>query len=302
MDQKILTTTVRPTDLPPLKVAATHYVSAKSTGPDDPVFFCLPGGGLSRRYFDLGESDGVNFSFAARMTALGADIICADHIGIGDNATPDDFPQFTPRQAAQYLSGAAAAFREKIGSRPFIGLGHSMGGFMTMIIQGAQKPFDATAFFGAHAQGLDWGLTAEEKTFIGRPDELEAVLLDLTQAKFGAMFVSQPGPSENSSIFGGETHAINELLKNASAPLYTPGGLMSMIAGSIMREVQAINTPIFFAFGDRDLGGPPQGAAAEFINAPDIRIIVLPETGHNSLGFSSIGQLCTTLNDWSRTI
>ena len=33
---------------------------------------------------------------------------------------------------------------------------------MTALSQGSCAPFDAIALFGAHAGGLDWGLTDEE--------------------------------------------------------------------------------------------------------------------------------------------
>lgn len=71
-----------------------------------------------------------------------------------------------------------------------------------------------------------------------------------------------------------------------------------MTRGSFMPEVEAIKIPMFFAFGDHDIGIPPQDAPKDFINAASTELIVLDNTGHNSFAFSSIAVLCKALDDW----
>ena len=78
------------------------------------------------------------------------------------------------------------------------------------------------------------------------PDRLEDALLDLTRKKFGTCFFQQPGPSETSKLFGGENAVSTQALREATAPVYGPGGLMSMIEGSMRNEAAAIDIPIFW--------------------------------------------------------
>ena len=301
MQNEMLHADITAPDGAALRLNAAMYAPAATATRRRAAFFCLPGGGLTRAYFDLGATSRADYSFARAMTARGHYVVAMDHLGIGDNQAPEDLAPFTPRTAAACIAAAFDVFRRtpQLHDSFFVGLGHSMGGFMTALIQGGHAPFDAVTLLGAHAAGLDWGLDDNEKAYKDRPDALEEALLELTLKKFGSYFVQQPGPSAQSEIFGGEDADATALLKEAGAPLYATGGLMSMIRGAIKPEAESIRVPIFFAFGDRDLGGPPQKAPADFVGAPDIRLIVLPNTGHNSFGFSSIDLLCERLSAWA---
>ena len=62
---------------------------------------------MTRRYFDLHK----DYSFAARMTARGHTLICADHIGVGENQLEDEAAAFTPRQAVRVMADALPQFR-----------------------------------------------------------------------------------------------------------------------------------------------------------------------------------------------
>ena len=74
------------------------------------------------------------------------------------------------------------------------------------------------------------------------------------------------------------------------------GAMMSMVRGSFRKEVEAIDVPLFFAFGDHDIGIPPEDAPKDYINAPSTELIILENTGHNHFAFSSIKVLCTELD------
>ena len=103
-------------------------------------------------------------------------------------------------------------------------------------------------------------------------------------------------------MFAGESASATALLATVTTPLYAAGGLTSMVRGSFRREVESIDTPMFFAFGDRDLGIPPEEAPKDFKNAPSTKLIVLNDTGHNSFAFASIATLCSELNRWARDL
>ena len=61
------------------------------------VLFCFPGGGMSRRYFDL---TAPGYSFAEYASERGFVVILADHPGVGDSDAPDDGWTLTPETVA----------------------------------------------------------------------------------------------------------------------------------------------------------------------------------------------------------
>lgn len=260
------------------------------------VLFCLPGGGLTKDYFDLAP----NFSFINRMTDLGYSVITMDHPGIATNAFAAAHPYYTPQKSADYLSQALASWVNDV---PIIGIGHSMGGMMIMLMQGNHSPFKALGLFGSSAGGLDWGLSEDEKKYINDEESFARDLEALSLAKFGRPFTrAGGGPSGESIVFGGETAELTKRLQDISCEMHSPSAMMSMMRGSFRTEVVAINVPLFFAFGDHDIGIPPKEAPKDFINTPSTELVVLENTGHNHFAFKSIETLCEKLDYWASNL
>jgi len=258
---------------------------------------CLPGGGASAEFFNLAE----NYSFAKRMTEKGYAVLTMDHPGTATNPLPNGHPFLRPQKAANYI---AQALQHWLGDEDIIGIGHSMGGMTTTLIQAKYKPFKAIGLFGSSAGGLEWGLSEEEKAYIEKPEEFERDIENLTRNKFGSDFIDYPnqGPSGKSITFGGETPELTQRLRDITTTLYAAGGMMSMTRGSFRKEVEAIDVPIFFAFGDHDIGIPPEDAPKDYINASSTELVVLENTGHNHFAFSSIKTLCEKLDHWASNL
>jgi len=260
------------------------------------TLFCLPGGGLTSDYFDLAPG----FSFVNRMTGLGYSLITMDHPGIATNAVNTDHPYYTPRQSTSYLNQALNSW---VSDSPIIGIGHSMGGMMIMLMQGNHSTFKAMGLFGSSAGGLDWGLSMDEKKYINDEDSFKRDLEALSLAKFGTAFTrAGGGPSGESIVFGGETTELTKCLRDISCEMHSASAMMSMMRGSFRTEVEAIDVPIFFAFGDHDIGIPPEDAPKDYINAPSTDLVVLENTGHNHFAFSSIETLCEKFDHWASKI
>lgn len=282
------------TDIKDLTFCADYF---PAQGAARALLFCLPGGGASKGYYDLSESN----SFARNMSACGYNVLTMDHPGTGSNPLPADHPFLSPRDAADYLAKALESFRQDLNANiPTIGIGHSMGGMAITLIQGQHKPFDALGLFGSSPGGLDWGLDDHEKAFIGDETRIAAELEALTLRKFGANFLPHPGggPSGKSITFGGEKPELVEALRQNLCELYGSGGMMSMLRGSFTTEVSAIDVPVFFAFGDHDIGIPPEDVPAMYPNLPSHELLILENTGHNSFAFSSLTALCARLDGW----
>jgi pimeloyl-ACP methyl ester carboxylesterase len=282
------------------QLCASHYKPQVKSR--NAILFCLPGGGASAEFFDLSP----DYNFANRMTAFGYDVITMDHPGTATNPLPKDHPFLMPRQSADYIHSAMTAITQRphLKSKTLIGVGHSMGGMMISLIHGRHTCFKAIALLGSSAGGLEWGLSEDEKAYIDKPEELERDLEKLTLGKFKQEFIVNPGggPSGKSITFGGETPELTQRLREISCELYSAGGMMSMTRGSFQKEVEAMDVPLFFAFGDHDIGIPPIEAQKAYVNATSTELLVLDNTGHNSLAFSSISTLCIRMNDWLKKI
>jgi pimeloyl-ACP methyl ester carboxylesterase len=268
--------------------------------PADPpraLLFCLAGGGANRRYFDLGDKNDRDFSFAARMTAAGFAVAAADVPGVGDSVVPPGAGFFTPRAAAAALHDALAQLQPAL---PVIGIGHSMGGMLIVLQQGRFADFAGIALLGSNAGGLDWALTEVERAYTGNEAATERDLEALTKARFGDPFAAMRLTTAGAgTIFAGENEQATARLRATRDRLFNAGGMMSMIPGSFATEAAALKVPLFLASGDNDIGLSPQLAARDFPNAPDMTLLVLPGTGHNHFGFSTMAQLCARLGHWA---
>ena len=287
------------------KLSATLY-----TPSDMPfsgcMFFCLPGGGHTAKLFDLGEADGVSFSFAKHLTDLGHGVIAMDVPGTGGNPIANGHGFMPPRMAAGYLLDCLQNFQQSCGLTitKTIGCGHSMGGMMTILTHAAAKkaglPFyDAILLIGSNAGGLDWGLDDEEKQYIDQPDKIEADLEKLTLKKFKELYPSYAGgPRFGSKSFGGETEQSNQFLHDIMCNLYGAGGMMSMLRGSFVEEVAMLTEPLMMAFGEHDIGLTPDEAVKDFTAAQSIKTHIIEKASHNVFAYQAIKPFCKTINDW----
>ena len=303
MKSRELSTTIEDIEGRAFEMRAACYAPDKN--PSHILFMCLPGGGVTRELFDLGTFDNFDYSFISRMTALGHTVLTMDHPGTGTNPLPDKHPFLMPRDAADYEGLAFSQFARQIDAMDlqWIGVGHSMGGMLTILNQARHAPYAGICLFGSSAGGLDWGLDEHELTYKNREAAIKADLQDLVLRKFKMEFTPpMGGPSGNSITFGGATEKLNERLRNIGTQLYAAGGMMGMIRGSMASEVKAITCPIFFAFGDHDIGIPPEDAPKDFVHAKSTALTVLENTGHNSFAFPSIEHLCSELNNWARQL
>ena len=272
--------------------------------PDSPaksLFFCQPGGGNTKDYFNLGQAEGFDYSFASRMCGLGHAVMLMDHAGVGENKIDDSHPFFTPRQSVSFTAQALKEFfaHPAIADVKKIGTGHSMGGMMITLIN-SLMPFDGICLIGSNAGGLDWGLQEEDMKYIEQPEKLEKEMEAHVLRMFKAPFIDYEsgGPSLESITFGAENEGAHALLMKVQSSLFSAGGYMSMIRGSFRPEVNKITMPLFMAAGEHDLGAPPDEAPKDYINAASIKFMELPGAGHNSFAFSAIESLCNAIDEW----
>ena len=293
-----------------LELSATLYRPvAECSG--DWLFFCLPGGGNTGKLFDLGEADGMSYSFARHLTGHGHAVIAMDTPGTAGNTLPPTHPFLTPRKSASYLAQAFIQFKRQAGmtAARTIACGHSMGGMMSILTNSHLKKHfpdmahHALLMIGSSAGGLEWGMTDAERPYVGQPDALEENLQDIVMERYGSEFPVYPScPRFGSKSFGGETEASNQLLHTVVCELFAAGGTTSMVPGGFMAEVGEVTEPMMMVFGEHDLGVPPEEAVKDFDQAASMRVHIMEGASHNSFAFKSIIPMCAEVDDWVKSL
>jgi pimeloyl-ACP methyl ester carboxylesterase len=291
----------------PLSVAADVYLPAQL--PAAPTaLYCLPGGAMSRGYFDL-RAEG-DFSFAAALSARGYIVVTLDPLGIGDSSRPRDGYELTPDILTRANAAAVAAIHADLVSgslagRPLgpvraIGVGHSMGAMLTAVQQANHESYAALMLFGFSTHGLMLALSAEEKTFANDPERTRANLVRLARLRSPDPYPEVQRTAQGKELFAGQTadrrgiDAINRVRAN----LLLTAGVFSMIPGACAPECAAVKVPVLLALGDRDMAGPPHAVPANYSGSADVTLLVLSATGHAHFLFDSRHHLFARAGTW----
>jgi pimeloyl-ACP methyl ester carboxylesterase len=272
---------------------------------------CLPGGGMTRRYFDLPEHLPGRWSLARRLRELpGTAVLTLDHLGVGESPPPDDPFTLTPRVIAAVNAHAVAVVVERLaagtlldGLGPLavhrsVGVGHSMGAMLVVFQQARHRSFDAVALLGFGGAGLPEHLDDDERGYAGDYDELELALPALVAARFGRALVPSGTTASSFLNVGASTPGATEVLAHARGVLLALGGLTSMVPGSSDAALAAVDVPVFLGRGEHDIVLEPERMHALLSSAPSITEVVVPGAGHNHVIADEREQLFEALAAW----
>lgn len=259
----------------------------------DTLVVCLPGGAMSKRYFDLRGADGDGtFSMATHLARRGFVVAAIDHPGVGDSDVPDDEYALTPPVVADTDAAAVGALVDAVRSgrvpglepgapRRVVGCGHSMGGLLTVHVQARHRVYDAIALLGFGGGGLPQVLTPDELAVAHDPAAALASLASLVERRFGrprslARTVSSPNllrvPVSDEAI---------AVVDTCASYLLNQCGLWSMLPGVSDAEMASVDVPVFVGVGDQDITGPPHRIPGSFAGSGDVTLYVCPDSGHN---------------------
>lgn len=247
-------------------------------GPRPVVCCCVPGGGMSRGYFDLQAPDASgNYSMARHLVERGFVVVTLDSPGVGESDVPDDGYTLSPEVVADVN---ARAFDQVLARWPDayrIGVGHSAGALLTVVQQTRHRTYDALGLFGFGRGGhRQFRLTLEEREQAGG-------IVELTRARFGDPLPGGGSTTTSPFLLGGmdvPPEAL-EALGRVKSRLLGIVGLTSMIPGSVDAEMAAVDVPVFLALGEHDIAGDPHVIPSCFTGTRDFTLFVLPGTGHN---------------------
>jgi alpha-beta hydrolase superfamily lysophospholipase len=279
----------------------------------DVVFCCLPGGGMSRRYFDLDVAGG-SYSMLEHLAARGAVALAVDHPGVGDSDAPQDGWDLVPDTVGDVDAAACTVALDALRAgttgldlppRPAlrsVGVGHSAGGTVTVHVQARHRLHGALALLGWGGGGLVEELGDEERALAHDPAGLRRELVGLAQARFEVPLLTMRRGSSARLVRAPLPDDVRAALVAARAPLITPIGLHSMVPGSSTPELAAIDVPVLLGLGDHDLVREPRTVPAAFPASGDVTVFVLADAGHDHNVLPNRAVLWDRLARWAAAL
>jgi pimeloyl-ACP methyl ester carboxylesterase len=280
------------------------------------VLCCLPGGGMSRRYWDIAApAEFGNFSMARHFAERGYVVVAIDPLGVGDSSCPDDGYALDVETVAavnafvvdDVIDGLHRGVYADLRGRPIsrvIGVGHSAGAKLTCAQQAASATFDALCLLGFGAAGLPQALTDDELRFAHDPEGLAREIVRLARVRWDGDPLP-PGTTATSPMLLAGMAVPEPVLcavAATSSSLLALVGLSSMVPGSMDRQLSAIDVPVFIGVGSADIGGPAHEIPAAFGASPDVTLYVLAGAGHNHNVAPNRRDLWDRMIAWTRQL
>lgn len=277
---------------------------------------CLPGGFLSRRYFDLELAGDRSYSFAEAIAVQGFVTLAIDHLGIGESSKPDPIDagfafgvevvaranQLALERALERLArGDAEAGIAPTPCGATIGVGHSMGSVLTVEQQAIARPHRALVLFSFTTRGLPFFLNEDQRPYANDPERARRELGALARRSYGTPYPPRADGAEGDrrAAFGvGTAPPLAEaLLHAASTDLLALGGLLSMIPGGYAPSAAVIDVPVYVLIGDHDLHGE-RGVREELPKAPSVTLRTLEDCWHCHLVANSRAAIWREIPAW----
>jgi pimeloyl-ACP methyl ester carboxylesterase len=301
----------------PLSTAATVYLPDASP-PSCPVVFAFPGGGYSRRYYDVSIGDDSSFSQARHHTDRNMVLVACDHLCTGEATMPADPLAVTLEQLAeanaitagviadQLTTGTLASDLPPLSISASVGMGQSMGGCILTVHQGRSETFDAVAFLGwsgRHTAFPDPSGGTLPITVPQRGDDLHHATMPtmFTPEQFRYCFHYDDVPTEvvDLDMGTGVGVGVSPAWRSAGAP---PCAMTMLSPGVVAPEARAITVPVLVVSGQRDVIPDPHAEPAAYPGSPDVTVVVVPEMGHMHNFAGTRARLWDRLASWIDTV
>jgi len=306
------------------EVAMTAYLpSTEALGPRPIAIFASPGGGYTRRYYDMHPTGHAGYSEAAAHVAKGFIFVGYDHLGVGDSSTEHLREYTVPELAAandaavrevarRLRDGSLAGTLAPLADLVCIGIGQSMGGCVTIVMQGRHETFDAVAPLGYSAihtvlpqrdaaerqRGLD------HHARIGSRDVAE---ISVEEASRGVVDFVYPFHWEDvpADILATDMEGGYPLRKTAPAwgsLTVPPCAVTMMMPGVVAAEAAAVKVPVLIAMGERDVCPDPHAEPTAYKASNDVSLFIVPRMAHMHNFASARAQLWSRIESWSRRV
>jgi pimeloyl-ACP methyl ester carboxylesterase len=261
--------------------------------PFSPILWCcVPGGGISRAYFDLDiPAKFGEYSMASYMAERGQIVLTIDPPGVGDSDLPNDGYDLAPRVVADVLHHVVTDVVKRMAAGDLegvpaiscgivFGVGHSAGGLLIGCQQGRQGTFGAVALLGYSANGLPSVLNEDEASYRDRPEDLVSALPGFVCKRFGDPLPIWGNGNWSNEIPNAHSTQIEQATAKASSRLLALVGMSALVPGSIKTELDQIGVPTFAGMGEVDIAGHVGALPGQLPACHDLTLVTLAGSGH----------------------
>jgi pimeloyl-ACP methyl ester carboxylesterase len=304
------------------EIALSVYLPfADLLGPRPVAIFASPGGGYTRGYYNMQPAGHDGYNQAMAHASNGFIFVAYDHLGVGDSSTHrlGDYtvPQLAAandaavREVARRLAaGTLSDVFPPVPNLARIGIGQSMGGCVTIVMQGRHQTFDGIAPLGYSAlhtvlpqrdagdrqRGLD------HHADIGRRAIAD---ISVAEASQGVVDFVYPFHWEDvpADILAADMAGGYPLRKTAppwGSLTVPPCAVTMMTPGVVAAEARAIEVPVLIGVGERDVCRDPHAEPAAYKGSRDVSLFIVPRMAHMHNFASTRAQLWSRLESWAR--
>lgn len=308
----------------PLEVALSVFTAdALPQDQGATVMAAFPGGGYGRGYFNMRFPGHLGYSEAEHHTAAGLIFVAGDPLGVGDSSRPD-FSQLTVEMIAaandravrevldRLRSGSVSKEIPPVQVASTVGIGQSMGGCLTIVMQARHGTYGAIAPLGysaIHTVLPQRSAEARNKAMLAHSYTRDS---DLSQASivtsssqiedFVYPFHWEDVPRDilDADMAGG--YPLRRTVPPCGSGTIPTCALQMMSPGFVAAEAAAITVPVLVGVGERDVCPEPLAEARAYTRAQDVSIYVVPQMAHMHNFASTRLRLWDRLVGWSRLI
>jgi pimeloyl-ACP methyl ester carboxylesterase len=308
----------------PLEVAVSVFTPdamPRDTGAI--VIAAFPGGGYGRGYFNMQFPGHSGYSEAEHHTSAGIILVAADHLGVGASSVPD-FTRLTVEMIAaandravrevltRLRAGNLAKELPPVQIAATVGIGQSMGGCVTVVMQARHRTYDAIAPLGysaIHTVLPQRSEAARRKAMLAHQHARGADLSNASIAASSAQiedFVypfhweDVPADILQADMAGG--YPLRRTVPPFGSGTIPTCALQMMSPGFIADEAAAVTVPVLVGVGERDVCPEPLSEPKAYASARDVSVYIAHRMAHMHNFASTRRQLWDRIVGWSRLV
>lgn len=281
----------------PITVAVTVVADPSIVAPEPTVVLAIPGGTYHRRYWDLQPPGRSGYSQAEWMADRGVVFVASDYLGGGDSSRPADGDFMTLEVAADAAHAAYQQIRDQleagsldeelppVADATYVGVGQSLGGFITMIQQGKYADYAGVAILGAspvlianipHHRRLEGASPEDRRRMIMEDNARSSGLAELP------MYHSAPRDIARHIFHVKDVP--DDLLRYDDEACHTlisrVTGVDGMTPGYAMPFSEVIESPVFLGWGDIDVSADPHLEPSAYPRSRHVTLAVVEQMAH----------------------
>jgi alpha-beta hydrolase superfamily lysophospholipase len=262
----------------PAPTVAGWLFAPRDRGPGEirRVAFCIHGGGYDKRYFHVEVPGRDDYSQCRYFADRGVIAVTIDCLGTGESSRAERAEFVTSQRlasahhlaAGQLVAGLkAGTLVPELPPLPHIaltGIGHSLGGSLTIVQQAAHRSFDRVAILGWSNLGLN----------------LDPRVLKPVFDPSGTYAYSSPELRRAFHMSDVPADVLDCPAEQEVSPVSLTLAAEAADRDTIRRTAGSIEAPVFVAFGESDTSLSPRAEGACYASADDVTFFLLAGSAH----------------------